>query len=118
MSIRIKHYYSVVDERAGGRDMTLLSVSARFGVVPRDTIAEGPSRAEDLSNYKVCQPGDIVLNRMSAYQGAVGRSPQIGIVIPDYMVLRPSSEVEGRYLHHLFRSQWFVGQMTSRLRGI
>ena len=55
---------------------------------------------------------------MSAYQGAVGRSSEVGIVSPDYLVLRPSSQVESRYLHHLLRSQWFVGQMTSRLRGI
>jgi type I restriction enzyme S subunit len=118
LSERIKFHYSVVDERAGNHHLTLLSVSARYGVVPRDTIAEGPSRAEDLSNYKVCRPNDIVLNRMSAYQGAVGRATQVGIVSPDYMVIRPSNNIESRYLHHLFRSQWFVGQMTSRLRGI
>jgi type I restriction enzyme S subunit len=55
---------------------------------------------------------------MSAYQGAVGRTSHIGLVSPDYMVIRPSEHVESRYLHHLFRSQWFIGQMTCRLRGI
>ena len=118
MKTRIKFAYTVIDERAGERDLPLLSVSARYGVVPRESIADGPSRAEDLSNYKVCQPGDIVLNRMSAYQGAVGRSTLAGLVSPDYMVVRPSKDVESRYFNHLFRSQWFVGQMTSRLRGI
>jgi type I restriction enzyme S subunit len=116
--MRIKFLYSAVDERASDRDLPLLSVSARYGVVPRDFISDGPSRAEDLSNYKVCRPGDIVLNRMSAYQGAVGRSSLVGLVSPDYMIIRPSGDVESRYLHHLFRSQWFVGEMTSRLRGI
>jgi type I restriction enzyme, S subunit len=115
---RFKFYYSVINDRAGNREFPLLSVSARFGVVPRRTIAEGPSRAEDLSNYKVCHSGDIVLNRMSAYQGAVGRSSQTGIVSPDYIILRPNSEVDSRYLHHFIRSDWLVGQMTSRLRGI
>ncbi len=118
MKERIKFRYTIADERAGSRDLPLLSVSARYGVVRRDLIADGPPRAEDLSNYKVCRPGDIVLNRMSAYQGAVGRSSEVGIVSPDYLVLTPSSRVESRYLHHLFRSKWFVGQMTSRLRGI
>lgn len=118
MKTRIKFAYTVIDERAGECDLPLLSVSARYGVVPRESIADGPSRAEDLSNYKVCRPGDIVLNRMSAYQGAVGRSTLAGLVSPDYMVVRPSDDVESRYFNHLFRSQWFVGQMTSRLRGI
>lgn len=117
-SKRIKFYYSIVDERAGERELPLLSVSARYGVVRRNSIVDSPSRAEDLSNYKVCQAGDIVLNRMSAYQGAVGRSPECGLVSPDYLVVRPSDEVESRYLHHLFRSKWFVGEMSSRLRGI
>jgi len=117
-SKRIKFHYSIVDERVGNREFPLLSVSARHGVVRRDSIADGPSRAEDLSNYKVCRPGDIVLNRMSAYQGAVGRSSQHGIVSPDYLVLRVSGEAESRYFHHLFRSRWMIGEMSSRLRGI
>lgn len=60
----------------------------------------------------------MVLNRMRAFQGAIGISSQRGLVSPDYLVLRPSESAEARYLHHLFRSTWFVGEMASRLRGI
>jgi type I restriction enzyme S subunit len=95
-----------------------MAVSIHHGVVPREALTEDLPRAEDLSNYKVCESGDIVLNRMRAFQGAIGISPRRGLVSPDYMVLRPSQGVEARYLHHLFRSTWFVGEMTSRLRGI
>ncbi|MEV8015306.1 hypothetical protein AB0O76_02880 [Streptomyces sp. NPDC086554] len=84
----------------------------------RDTLTDDLPRAEDLSNYKLCEPGDIVLNRMRAFQGAIGISLQRGLVSPDYLVLRPSPHVDPRYLHHLFRSTWFVGEMVSRLRGI
>ncbi|MEU5513543.1 restriction endonuclease subunit S [Streptomyces griseoaurantiacus] len=93
-------------------------MSIHHGVVPRDTLTDDLPRAEDLSNYKLCEKGDIVLNRMRAFQGAIGISPVNGIVSPDYMVLRPHRTVEARYLHHLFRSRWFVGEMTARLRGI
>lgn len=55
---------------------------------------------------------------MRAFQGAIGISPQHGIVSPDYLVLRPYPGVDARYLHHLFRSALFVGKMVSRLRGI
>ncbi|TLF57851.1 hypothetical protein FEK31_12585 [Nocardia cyriacigeorgica] len=115
---RIKFHYTPVDERAGDRELPLLSVSSRLGVVRRDSIVDGPSRAEDLRNYKVCARGDIVLNRMSAYHGAVGQSVESGLVSPDYLVIRTGKSLDSRFAHHLFRSHWFVGEMTSRLRGI
>jgi type I restriction enzyme S subunit len=39
-------------------------------------------------------------------------------VSPDYLVLRPRLAVEARFLHYTFRSDWFVSEMISRLRGI
>jgi type I restriction enzyme S subunit len=108
-----------VDVRAGKRvDLPLLSVSSSKGVVRRSDLTDALPRAEDLSNYKRCDAGDIVLNRMSAYQGALGLAKQAGIVSPDYAVLRPTPRVNERYVAYLMRSDWFVGQMTLRLRGI
>lgn len=75
-------------------------------------------RADDLGNYKVCDAGDIVINRMRAFQGGVGISPCRGLVSPDYLVLRPRMMTDGRFLHHLFRSTWFIDEMSARLRGI
>jgi type I restriction enzyme, S subunit len=117
-SERVKYKYSVVDRRGGSDQPPLLAVSIHHGVVRRDTLTDDLPRAEDLSNYKLCERGDIVLNRMRAFQGAIGISPQRGLVSPDYAVLRPALDVDARYLHHLFRSSWFVGEMVSRLRGI
>jgi len=115
---RVKYQYRVIDRRAGSDQPPLLAVSIHRGVVRRDTLTDDLPRAEDLSNYKLCEPGDIVLNRMRAFQGAIGISPQRGLVSPDYVILRPGTNVDARYLHHLFRSTWFVGEMESRLRGI
>jgi len=55
---------------------------------------------------------------MRAFQGAIGLSQQSGIISPDYLVMRPNLGIDPRYLHYLFRSSWFVSEMTSRLRGI
>ncbi|MFJ6297526.1 restriction endonuclease subunit S [Streptomyces griseoviridis] len=117
-SIRLKHQYRIIDQRAGSDQPPLLAVSIHHGVVPRDSLTEKLPRAEDLSNYKVCAPGDIVLNRMRAFQGAIGIASTGGMVSPDYLVIRPNSDADPRYLHHLFRSSWFIGEMISRLRGI
>ena len=117
--VPVKFLYRVIDDRGGEvSGLPLMSVSLTRGVVPRSDISEGVGRADDLSNYKVCRPGDIVINRMSAYQGALGLSYQEGLVSPDYLVLRPNEDVSASYLTYMFKSRWFVGEMTRRLRGI
>jgi type I restriction enzyme, S subunit len=116
--IRAKHLYRVIDERAGDESLPLLAVSIHHGVVPRESLTGDEPRAEDLSSYKRCAAGDVVLNRMRAFQGAVGVAPQAGIVSPDYVVLRMVDGVDVRFFHHLFRSTWFVAEITARLRGI
>lgn len=114
-----KYLVREVDERLGERDpFELLSVSIHKGVVPRASMTQDIPRAEEVSNYKVCRVGDIVINRMRAFHGGLGRAPSAGIVSPDYTVLRPGPKVDGRFLHYLFRSPWFVAEMSARLRGI
>lgn len=117
---RFKYTFTPIDERAGARtdSLPLLSVSQYRGVIPRADLAGDDGRAADLTNYKTCRSGDIVLNRMSAYNGAVGLAGQPGLVSPDYLVLRPQPHMSGRYMAYLIRSHWFIGEMTSRVRGI
>ncbi len=114
----MRFLYDVIDERAGDRRPPMLSVSIHNGVVPRASITDDEHRADDLTNYKIVQRGDIVINRMRAFQGAVGQAPSEGLVSPDYLVLRLNDSLCGRYFHHLLRSRWFVSEMSSRLRGI
>jgi type I restriction enzyme, S subunit len=108
-----------IDERLGDRSApVMLSVSIHSGVVPRSSVTEDLPRADDFATYKTCLPGDIVLNRMRAFQGGVGVAHERGIVSPDYTVLRPGPRVTPEFLHHVVRSHWFVSEMSARLRGI
>lgn len=115
---RLRYLLDVIDVRAGDEVGELLSVSIHHGVVPRSDLTDNEARADRLNHYKRVWPGDIVINRMRAFQGAVGVSDYEGLVSPEYLVLRPADVAVGRYLHYLFRSHWFVGEMVSRLRGI
>mgnify|MGYP001610554766 CR=1 FL=1 len=117
---RFKTAFHVVDRRAGmvAEELPLLSVSQYRGVIPRSELMGDEGRAADLSNYKVCDPGDIVLNRMSAYNGAVGLANLRGVVSPDYLVMRPNVGYDGKYLTYLIRSSWFVSEMSRRVKGI
>ena len=118
--VRLSHLAREVDARLGDADPPeLLSVSIHSGVVPfAEANPNREARADDLFNYKRCETGDLILNRMRAFQGGLGCAPQAGVVSPDYAVLRPVRGVDPEYLFHLMRSPWFVGQMESCLRGI
>lgn len=112
--------FRAIDSRAGERwpDLPLLSVSQFRGVIPRSEIDDAEARAQDLSIYKTCRVGDLVLNRMSAYKGAVGVAPIDGLVSPDYLVMRPTETALAHFLAYMIKTPWFVGEMTRLVRGI
>lgn len=116
---KLKFLCREVDVRQGGEgELPLLSVSIHRGVLPRSEMSNLETRADDISDYKRVQPGDVVLNRMRAFQGAVGISRAGGLVTPEYMVLRATTAADAGFLNHLVKSAWFVSEMSSRLRGI
>lgn len=106
-------------ERKGRPDLPLLSVYRDLGVVPREGRTDNFNRAsEDLSNYKVVKPGDLVLNKMKTWQGSLGVSRLTGIVSPAYFVAERTAEGDDRFLHHLLRSAPLIGEFASRSKGI
>ena len=120
-SVRLKWLLAESDMRAGAEAeaLPLLSVSISWGVRRReasDMITRAAS--EDLSNYKLCCAGDLVINRMRAFQGALGIAPEAGVVSPDYAVLRVDSKVDKRWLNYYLTSSSTVSTMASMVRGI
>lgn len=117
---RLRWFIHEVDERAGvaAPALPLLSVSISWGVRRRDEVSDDLPRAEDLSSYKLCRSGDIVLNRMRAFQGALGVAKEDGVVSPDYAVLRCSEALDSEWLGSVMRTGAFVAEMAKRIRGI
>lgn len=117
---RLGSTYEVRDQRAGAeaKCLPLMSVSQTRGVVPRSELVGDSGRAEHLSGYKVCQPGDIVLNRMSAYNGALGVARERGVVSPDYLVMAPRGTAWPDFVAAWLKTPIGIFEMTSRLRGI
>ena len=68
---RMKWLVDELDCRAGAEadNLPLMSVSISWGVRRRDEAIQDESRADDFSNYKICRKGDLVINRMRAFQG-------------------------------------------------
>lgn len=120
-SLRLKWLLTESDVRAEAEAETLplLSVSISWGVRRREA-SDKTTRAasEDLSNYKLCRAGDLVINRMRAFQGALGIAPEDGVVSPDYAVLQVDSTVDKRWLDYFLKSGFTVAKMSSLVRGI
>jgi type I restriction enzyme, S subunit len=120
-AVRLKWLLSESDIRAGAaaEKLPLLSVSISWGVRRREA-SDTTTRAasEDLSNYKVCRAGNLIINRMRAFQGALGIAGENGIVSPDYAVLQVAPEVDARWLNYFLTSEATVATMSSLVRGI
>lgn len=118
--VPVRFLLTEVDERAEDRaeDLPMLAVSITRGVIPREDSGSSQAASADVSHYKTCRPGDLVLNKLRAFQGGVGVASESGIVSPAYAVLRPGSELHSGFAHFIFRSDWFVGEMARRVKGI
>ncbi|MBC7084189.1 MAG: restriction endonuclease subunit S [Bacillota bacterium] len=107
----------------GHPDEQMLSVTITRGVLRQaDLLADSSkkdSSNEDKSNYKLVQPGDLVYNKMRAWQGAVGVSAYRGIVSPAYIVQRlRSAENLPSYMHFLLRTPLFASEAERWSYGI
>jgi len=106
-------------KRTGFDEEQLLSVYRDYGVIPkasRDDNFNKPS--DDLSVYQLVIPGDLVINKMKAWQGSVAISDHRGIVSPAYFVYEALHAANGRYLHYLMRSIRYITGYLSVSKGI
>ncbi|MEU4161152.1 hypothetical protein [Actinoplanes sp. NPDC026670] len=106
-------------EIVGHPDMQVLSVYRDHGVIPKSSRDDNFNKTPlDLSRYQVVRPGDLVINKMKAWQGSLAVSRFDGIVSPDYLVCAVSPEVTSSYLHFLLRSAPLVNEFRMRSKGI
>ena len=77
---RAKFTYHESDQRSYSGVEELMSVSHITGVTPRKQNVT-MFLAQSNEGYKLCQPGDIVVNTMWAYMAALGVARQSGLVV-------------------------------------
>jgi type I restriction enzyme S subunit len=117
---RAKYVYSEVDERSVNGVEELLSVSHLTGVTPRSQKNITMFKAASYVGHKLCRPGDLVVNTMWAWMGALGVSTYAGIVSPSYAVYRPhrSESIVGTYMDGLLRSRPYISNIICRSTGL
>lgn len=100
--------------------LELLSVYLDRGVIHFKDAGERRTNptSEDLSNYKVVESGDFVLNNQQAWRGSVGVSKFTGVVSPAYFVLSLSEVLTLDFANLLFRDRSMVSQYLVSSRGV
>ena len=98
---------------------TILSLSAKDGVTLYDgENHSGNKPREDLSDYKIVHPNDIVVNSMNILSGSVGLSKYLGVVSPVYYIYYPRDNGNIEYFHYIFQSFEFQRSLRGLGNGI
>lgn len=115
---------SVLEQRIeyniGRKTENILSVIKDVGVVNyEDREASGNKKSENIEQYKIIYPSDIVVNRMNLIFGSVGIAREYGASSTEYYVLKPkSNKVCQEYYGHIFCSKSFQLSLVGIGKGI
>lgn len=118
----VRNFRTVISKKSerNRADLPLLSVAREKGVFVRSLTDADENHnviPEDLSNYKVARAGNLVINKMKAWQGSMGIAPCDGIVSPAYFVfeLRIANHAFGE---RLLRSKPYVAHFGQASDGV
>ncbi len=109
------------EKNIGPKTEFILSVMKDRGVIPYDEKGNvGNKKSENIENYKVVYPGDLVINKMNAIIGSLGISNYHGALSQVYIVLYPRdySRNDHRYLGYLFKVKPFQMSLIKIGKGI
>jgi len=101
-------------------DLPLLSVAREKGVFVRSITGDDDNHnviPDDLSNYKAVRAGNLVINKMKAWQGSMGIAPCDGVVSPAYYVFDFDME-DPAYGQALLRSKPYVAHFGQASDGV
>jgi len=117
---RAKYLFRDIDERSETGLEEQLSVSHLTGVTPRRLKNITMFRAASYVGHKTCRAGDLVVNTMWAWMGALGCAQEAGLVSPAYNVYRPlqGSGADTEFVSALFRTPTFIAYFRSNSTGV
>lgn len=115
---RSKWLFQERDQRSETGEEELLTVSHLTGVTLRSEKDVNMFKAETNEGYKICYAGDLVINTLWAWMGAMGVSPVDGIVSPAYNVYTPCSDLYPNYVDALVRIPVFAEEAIRYSKGV
>ncbi len=116
---RAKTLFRLRTQKSGNQHgLELLALYTHIGVRPRKDLEQRGNKASTTDDYWIVKKGDIVVNKLLAWMGAVGVSNYDGVTSPAYDILMPITEVVPDFYHLLFRTKLYLQQFKQRSRGI
>lgn len=106
------------DERSETGEEEMLTVSHLTGVTPRSEKDVNMFEAETTAGYKLAFEGDLVINTLWAWMGAMGTARVDGIVSPAYNVYTPGPRLIPDYVDALVRIPVFAQEVTRYSKGV
>ena len=106
------------DVRSTTGEEEMLTVSHLTGVTPRSEKDVNMFEAETNEGYKCCALGDLVINTLWAWMGAMGIAPVNGIVSPAYNVYEPGPRLAPAFIDALVRLPVFAQEVTRYSKGV
>ena len=115
---RTKTLFKERDERTDNDEGEMLTVSHITGVTLRSEKDVNMFEAETTEGYKICRKGDLAINTLWAWMGAMGISPCEGIVSPAYNVYVPGTELDEGYVEAIVRMPLFAQEIIRYSKGV
>jgi type I restriction enzyme S subunit len=115
---RSKWLFKERDERIENDDGEMLTVSHITGVTKRSEKDVNMFEAETTEGYKICLKGDLAINTLWAWMGAMGIAPCDGIVSPAYNVYTPGPDLDRGYVEALVRMPLFAQEIIRYSKGV
>lgn len=120
---RVKDLFRLVTDLAPkDNDFELLSLYTALGVKPRKDMEQRGNKSVTTEDYWIVKKGDIIVNKLLAWMGAVGLSDYDGVTSPAYDILRRKRknkrEVDERFYTYLFRTEKAKEIFRRHSRGI
>lgn len=96
-----------------GRNLTPLSCSKVYGIVPQTEIFEKRIASADTSNYKIVRRGDLVYDPMLLWDASIGFVDSVdeGVISPAYATFHLNEAAADRsFFRHLFDGHYMRHQ--------
>ncbi|WP_435656870.1 restriction endonuclease subunit S [Brucella pituitosa] len=115
---RSRWLFTERDQRSQTGKEEMLTVSHLTGVTPRSEKDVNMFEAESTAGYKLCLAGDLAINTLWAWMGAMGTAHVDGIVSPAYNVYTPGPRLLPDYVDALVRIHVFAQEVTRYSKGV
>lgn len=101
-------------------DSEVLSLYREYGVIPKSSRDDNHNvTSSDTSSYKFVRKGNLVINKMKAWQGSMAISNFEGIISPAYYIyIVDDTEFDLKFLHYSLRNPAYVQEYMRISAGL